>query len=367
MSRPPTYREFVHVWPGPIVDRYRRETGREPALTDIFHGAWGPTFEADRFSPPVPRTTGGETGWVTAQPGVRDFYVDPNGDGARRPWLFAGYTMHLLPVLMFRPGGTDLVRAALDEPIRYGANTTVVIGLHASPWKDEHGYRCTPIKHPDYYEKIGELFDLHAERGLRCAFAIWADLQYMAPSFDARAHWRRMCGILRGRWNVFARKGNEFRANGWEPADWEFPADMGGVLCSQGSAGIGPGADVDPIVPYLDFAEYETRRDMPKAMYDAGTGMRQIMDGDTASGGPPTDRPTINVEPPFFHETDHDEYGDARWTDPKLALELGRVTSANCAGAAFGASASLEAKPLGRNAARCADAFFRGLWAGFVR
>lgn len=145
--------------------------------------------------------------------------------------------------------------------------------------------------------------------------------------------------------------------NGYRPEDYRFP-DMAGCLVSSGSAGD------KPPQPYFDWCEVEVRRD-EKMLYDAGAGMRQIYDGDFE--GEATNRPTVSIEPGFFHDTPRDMWGDQRFTDPKLALALGVNTGANCAGGAFGASDALEGRGLQPRAAECAREYYRGLWAGFVR
>ena len=277
----------------------------------------------------------------------RDFITD---DG--QPWHFRGYTMHY--ILQQALKGVD-IDAMLDEPIELGANVIIGIGLHCSPWKTQHGWRCTPIEHPNFYEKLAELFDKAAARKIRIAWAPLADVQFYPG--DVQDYWRRSCEVMKGRWNVIARKGNESRHNGWSEDDFTYP-DMGGVLKSQGSKG---GED-NPHVPYLDFCEFELRRDIPKMFVDAP--LRQLMDGDFP--GPATNRPTVSIEPVFFHDTNPDHVGDSRCTDPRVALELGILTGL-CAGGGFGASDGLECKRLQPKAREIAEQYFRGMTAGFQR
>jgi hypothetical protein len=132
------------------------------------------------------------------------------------------------------------------------------------------------------------------------------------------------------------------------------------VLCSQGSRG----ETRNPVTPYLDFVEFEVKRKLPKMFLDLP--LRQMMDGDFA--GPATNRPTINIEPMYFADTNPDHVGDDRSTDPRVALEMG-VMMAACPGGGFGCSLGLECKvlPAGSISDQCAREFIRGLKAGFVR
>ena len=277
----------------------------------------------------------------------RDFYTS---DG--RPWHFRGYTMHYLINQMWN--GADLDRV-LDEPIELGANVLISIGLHCSPWKTANGWRCTPLEHPDYFEQLGRLFDRCAERRIRIAHAPLADVQFYPG--DIQLFWLRSCAVMRGRWNVIARKGNESAHNGWNEHDFRYP-NMQGVLTSQGSKG----GEANPVEPYLDFCEFELRRDIPKMFVDAP--LRQLMDGDFP--GLATRRPTVSIEPIFFHHMNQDHVGDQRCTDPRVALELGVLTGL-CAGGGFGASDGLDCQRLQPVARQCAEEYFRGMTAGFQR
>jgi hypothetical protein len=177
---------------------------------------------------------------------------------------------------------------------------------------------------------------------------------------------------MAGRPLLFARKGNEMDHNGWHQNDpiYQFPADMGGVLTSNGSIG----EDMPPRIPYLQWCEHELRRDLPKMFVDAP--LRQVMDGDFVQDDPgtpqhgkkgvPTDRATVSIEPIFFHHVNPDSVGDPRSTDPRVALELGLLTGL-CAGGAFGASDGLECKRLQPLARQCAAEYVRGLRASFQR
>jgi hypothetical protein len=301
--------------------------------------------------------TGGQSG-PAGPVGTEHGYLSVSGrdfiDEHGQPWPFVGYSMHYLINQMWN--GADFDRV-LDEPIELGYNTIISIGLHASPWKTAHGFRCTPLEHPDYFVKLAEMFDRCAKRKIRVAHAVFADLQHMPSSFNAQWFWQQSCAVMRGRWNVIARKGNESKHNGWRENDYAYP-DMGGVLCSQGSKG----GEQNPHVPYLDFCEFELRRDLPKMFVDAP--LRQLMDGDFA--GPATNRPTVSIEPIFFHHTNPDHVGDERSTDPRVALELGLLTGL-CAGGGFGASDGLDCHRLQPLARQCASEYVRGLRGAFLR
>ena len=281
----------------------------------------------------------------------RDFISE---DG--QPWQFRGYTMHYLLKMLIE--GHDVDRM-FDEPIELGYNSIIVIGMHASDWKTQHGWRCTPIEHPDWFVKLAELFDRAAARQIRIAYAPLADMQYLPSSFDKQWYWRESCAVMAGRWNVIARKGNESRHNGWHQNEYQYP-DMRGVLRSHGSKG----GEKNPIAPYLDFEEFEVRRDLPKMFVDAP--LRQLNDGDFEGANGPINKPIVSIEPIYFHDTNPDNVGDGRSTDPRVALELGVLTG-TCAGGGFGASDGLECKRLGPIARQCAAEYIRGLRAGFVR
>ncbi len=283
----------------------------------------------------------------------RDFYTE---DG--QPWQFRGYSVHYAINAMFPNSGLD-IDGVLDEMVELGYNTLVSIGMHASPWKTANGWRCTPIEHPDYFIKLAELFDKVAAKGLRIAHAPLADMQHLPSSFDKQKFWRDSCAVMAGRWNVIARKGNESRHNGWHQNDYQYP-NMGGVLCSQGSKG----GEQNPIQPYLDFEEFELRRDLPKMFVDAP--LRQLNDGDFHGATGPINKPIVSIEPIFFHDTNPDHVGDERSTDPRVALELGVLTG-TCAGGAFGSSHSLECKRLQPLARQCASEYSRGIRAAFLR
>lgn len=279
-----------------------------------------------------------------------DFYCGPT------PWVFAGIAAHLM--LNEVVAGRD-IRWMLRAWKALGANTTIVIGLHASDWKNANGYRLDPTQIPAFYDNLGTLFDVHAEEGMRCMFRVFADLQYMPSSFDHRAHFRKCCDVMRGRWNVFATKGNESNVNGWREDDYDF-GDMQGVLTSQGSQG----EENNPHVPYLDFCEFEVTRGR-KRLYDNGAGMRQLFDGDFQ--GPATQRPTLSIEPTAFNDVSPDHVGDTRETDWKVALAMAVNIGANCAGGGLTMSKPMECKPMTAGDELIARNWFRGLKAGFCR
>lgn len=304
-------------------------------------------IEADPIPDPKPH----EGGFLNAPVGKMDLYDDKGN-----PWLFAGIATHLLLNLVIQ--GVD-IRPLLQEWIDVGANTTIVIGQHMSPWKIDNGYKLDPDEHPDYQHKLAEMFDIHAEMGMRCMFHVWADLQFQKPGFDDHGHFNRCRDTMRGRWNVFASKGNEYTVNGWDPARYDF-GDMGGVLKTQGSGG----EEVNPYVPYLDITMFEVTRGR-KRLYDNGAGMRQLFDGDFQ--GPATNRATLSIEPTAFNDVSPDHVGDTRETDWKVALAMAVNISANCAGGGLTMSKPMEAKRMTEGDKKIAREWFRGLRAGFVR
>ena len=115
-----------------------------------------------------------------------------------------------------------------------------------------------------------------------------------------------------------------------------------------------------------DWAEWEPPREpRAKTFSDAGGAGWYMYDGYPEFTGVP--KPIVCIEPPFFHESEHDQWGDKRWYKPADALTLGLNIGGNFAGGAFGSSEGLETRPNGPVAAECARQFFRGLHAGFVR
>jgi len=305
---------------------------------------------------------GEESGFLRVQ--GRDFVTEQG-----QPWQFRGYSVHYA-VNSFWPSSHPMdLEGVFDEMAELDANTMITIGMHASPWKQSNGWTCSPIEHPDYFQKLGLLLDKAEERRIRVAHAPLADIQYYAG--DKQYFWRESCAVMRGRWNVIGRKGNESKHNGWYELDYLWPGehgdnndvtnvrvDMGGVLCSQGSKG----GEENPAYPYLHVCEFEVKRKLPKMFLDIP--LRQMMDGDFA--GMATNRPTINIEPIFFHDTNPDNVGDRRSTDPRVAREMA-LMSASCAGTGFGASDALECKRLQPHAREIAKAFFDAMRASFIR
>lgn len=277
-----------------------------------------------------------------------------------QPWQFRGYSSHYLLNCFVGGYACDHIDDVLDQIKEYGYNTVITIGMHASPWKFANGWALTPYTHPDYFKQLNGLFDKCEDKGLYVAHAPLADMQHLSPNFPKQYFWNESCAAMRGRWNLLPRKGNESKYNGWFEGDYHFPANMGGCLLSHGSRG----AQVNPYYPYLDWVEFEVKRSLPKMFLDLP--LRQMMDGDFA--GPATNRPTVNIEPMYFADTNPDHVGDSRSTDPRVALESG-IMMAACAGGGFGASLGLECKVLreGTTSDLCAKEFIRGLKAGFVR
>lgn len=276
-------------------------------------------------------------------------------------WLFAGYTMHTLPTAVKKQNAD--VPALLREAKSYGANTIVAIGMHRSDWKKANGFDLDPFE-AGWQDVLARMFDLAAAEDLRVALGVLADAQ----GYDTNQQQRILdmaSEVMRGRWNAIARKGNESNVNGWDPARLHFP-DLGGVLTSHGSQGEDNPNNVNrPYRPFLRFGEYEGRRDLPKALIDAGGGMRELQAG--FAGWEHVPVPLIHVEPAMFHDTSPDMYGDRRWTSVSDAVALGVNTSANCAGGAFGASDGMVCRSLQPAAAEMARGYFRGMWGGFKR
>lgn len=281
-------------------------------------------------------------------------------DADDQPWQFRGYSAHYLQNCFAGGYACDPFDDVLDQIIEYGYNTIVHVGFHNSPWKQANGWAYGPHTDPNYFHNLDRMITRAADKRVRVAPAILADIQHRPAGFDPQWFFREYCAVAKGRWNVLPRKGNESRSNGWSEGEYQFPGDMGGCLLSQGSRGEA----LNPYVPYLNWVEFEVRRKLPKMFLDLP--LRQMMDGDFA--GPATNCPTVNIEPMYFADTNPDHVGDQRSTDPRVALEMG-VMMAACAGGAFGCSLGLECRvlPAGSISDQCAREFIRGLKAGFVR
>lgn len=363
-----TYDDLVKDY-GPRIDAaYKAAHGHGPATSDQFHNAWRLTREgwgidavlADIANQPYTEGPGSHpdemlsTGYPSKpESGVltvrgRDFY---NDDG--RPWVFAGYHAHLL--LIRSP---DEIRARIQEARGYGANAVIVIGCHLSDWKRQNGYLYDP-RDPSHPGRLAQLFDIAADESMRVCYKALADCQGVSVS-DQRAIWTTAGNVARGRWNVLLSLGNEGDSNGWTPGDFAPMPDPQGVLQSKGDKN----GDQPPYTPPWDFAEFESRRDLPKALTDAScTELFYGWDGYRGI----QDRPIVNIEPVFFSDTDPDKWGDHRWTDPAMARTLGGYIAVGCAGGGFGASDGMEGLPLQARAADCARQFYLGLRSAYRR
>lgn len=303
--------------------------------------------------------SGDATGFLRAAgPDRCPYFIDEDG----HPYPIVGYSMHLaLPML--RDEGDTWMSERIQEAVGYGYNTLITIGSHLSDWKKAHGFYMDPWA-SDYPARLARLFDLAAEQRVRVAHAVCADMQGRSTEEIQRAI-SISAQVMRGRWNVLARKGNECNVNGYDPHRLDF-GDLGGVPWSQGSAGEGNA----PVFPHGTFSEWESRRHpYHKSMDDSGAGILEQNEGYSSGGVQvgPWRCPILMIEGKYFHDSPKDKWGDARDTDPALALQQGLEIGANCAGGGFGASDGLECLPLGPVAAACARAQARGQRAAFLR
>jgi hypothetical protein len=282
-----------------------------------------------------------------------------------RQWFMAGWNCHLLLPRLAR--GEDFTWL-FDEMDRVGANTLQVIGTHLSQWKIDHGYHFDPHA-VDYQGILARAFDLCAARKKRLLINALADCQ--GKSVQYKAHiWEMTLAVAKGRWNAFVGKGNEDGVNGWHIDDCRNPnpGEMGGVPVSQGNNGGG----VDPPhEPFLDFIQWENRPDPRKKTYDdAGAGAWEMYEGYSGEGTfkfPACGVPVVVGESAIANDTNPDEYGDFRWTNPADYLVLGLNIGANFSGGFMGSSRSLEATPNGPGATQCFEQFFRGFWRAAIR
>lgn len=317
------------------------------------------TFDGDQvltlaLSGAAPASNGADTARGLLRAGGPDrcpYFVTEDG----QPWQLRGYSTHLfLPEMAKR----DLA-PIIAEAKGYGYNTLITIGTHLSQWKRDNGFVMDPLA-PDYQTQLARMFDMAAEQGMRVHHAVLADAQGLTLDQQRRVL-ALSASVMRGRWNVIASKGNESNVNGWDPFALDF-GDLDGVLASQGSAGEGN----VPHFPYLQFSLWESRRNpFHKSMDDSGAGILEQNAGYGTAG--PWRCPIVMIEGKYFHDTPQDKWGDARDTDPSLALAQGLQIGASCAGGGFGASDGLECLPLGPIAAECARQQARGMRASFLR
>lgn len=280
-------------------------------------------------------------------------------DDSGKPWLLAGYATYTLISEVAK--GHD-INPLFDEAASYGANTIVTLGMDLGPFAHDHNFAVDP-RDPQWASWLATIFDTAAAHQMRVALGVFQQAQALSDA-ERRQAMATAANVARGRWNVLLRCGNEDDVNGWrhDSPDCTKPADMQGVLLSTGSRGI----NNPPTPPNWDWAEWEPPRDpRAKTFSDAGGAGWYMFDG--YPDFPAVHMPIVVIEPPFFHDTPRDQWGDARWTSTTDALRLGLNIGANFAGGTFGASDGLESRPLGPNAAECARQFFRGLRAGFQR
>ncbi len=302
----------------------------------------------------APAVLPGESGFLRS---AGAYLVGENGE----PALVAGYNIHTLLVKVSKGEEIDTL---LEEAKSYGANCTVTLGMFMNDWYRDNGFWLDP-RYPDYVRWLRRMWDIHAEHGMRNYHRVFQSAQALSDREQDQT-WLNSCIAGQGRWNLMLAVGNECYVNGYDPQ--RFPRyDVGGVLLSKGSCGIGFPSPQGG----WDLNEWEPRRDADKiykCMDDAGAGSLELQHGYQGQDG--FHGPFANMlimEPPFFHSSPRDMYGDERWTDSKLALQLGLEIGSNNAGGAFGASLGLVGQPLDGPSAECARQFFRGLRAAFLR
>lgn len=278
-------------------------------------------------------------------------------DEQGRRWQMKGYTCQTLTAEVAH--GRD-IDACLDEAVELGYNTIVSLCMDMSEWGAAHGFGVDP-RDPNWQGWVETTINKCEERKLRIFPAMFQQAQGLSSN-EKRTVWDHYCVVIRGRKFVIGRMGNEKNVNSWDPNELNMNPDLAGCLLSLGSYGI----DNAPQPPRRDIVEWEPPRSpRAKAFSDSGGAGYYMIDG--YPGFPKVDEILICVEPPFFHESQFDWWGDERWHDPNDALTLGLNIGANFEGGAFGSSASLECKKNGPIARECAKQFLRGLEAGFQR
>jgi hypothetical protein len=73
--------------------------------------------------------------------------------------------------------------------------------------------------------------------------------------------------------------------------------------------------------------------------------------------------PILVGETGIFYSSNPDPFGDFRWTDPQVALQLGLNAGANAQGLCFGTTNTLIARAPDPVEDACLTAAFRGFWA----
>lgn len=281
------------------------------------------------------------------------------------PFFMAGIACHCLLPRIAR--GEDFTWL-LDYMDSVKSNTCQIIATHLSQWKIDHGYYFHPLK-VDYAGILGRTFDLFASRGKRLLVNALADCQNETLATKQQI-WEQTIAIAKGRWNAVLGKGNEDGVNGWAVTDLRNPTleETGGVWVSQGNNG---GGTSPPHQPFLQLVQWEARPDPRKKNFDdSGAGAWEMYDGytlDDNSKFPPCPVPIVVGESAIANETNPDEYGDFRWTNPADYLVMGLNTGANFGGGFVSSSRLLEATPNGPIADQCVRAYFKGFWRAAIR
>jgi hypothetical protein len=160
--------------------------------------------------------------------------------------------------------------------------------------------------------------------------------------------------VANDRWNVLLGKGNECFVNGWYPIGLTW-GPVGRVLVSQGSTGA------TPLAPHEQFAQWETRlTPYHKRIDDIGAGALEMYAGYT--GFAPVTCPIIVSETAVYHDTNPDQYGDFRITDPADAEVAGANAGAGPGHVCVATTEGLMTRPNGPIADQCVRAFLRRFW-----
>lgn len=275
-------------------------------------------------------------------------------DARGQAWLYAGFDSFVGPKRFADSGSVSW----LDEPISLGGNTAILFGMFGGPgWSEQY----TPDTDPDFYKRLPDLIGAVSVRRCRTEYVVFTGAWLMPDKHRQQEHFARVCDILRPFPLVILRLANE--ENGIDFREFKKPD---GILSTVGQSNNGasgqPSFGIPPL-PGWDLHCYETARDdLERSLRDAGGGMRELVRGWAGFNG--TQGPTYIGEPIGFAES---LQPGRRSNDPRYALCLAANAAVNSLGAAFHSDDGLNCRPFGLRTRECAEAFFRGLYAGFVR
>ncbi len=297
---------------------------------------------------PIPPDPVAAAGVVAAAPGSSDATLRATNESG--PIHTSGATFRDQQNALWRwKGATDfrlLHRFLAGEDIKsivaqrgsLGINNVRVLAMAVNL------FNLNPGTFPDYFDKLGQFFDLLAAMGMRCELVVLADSATVMPSIsDQRSFLDRVSEVARTKWNVFLELANEFghSTNRVDISAFSKPA---GVVSSRGS-GLG---DEAPALPGWDYLTVHTgrTRDWPRKMRFA----QEMSDKYHI--------PCVNNEP--IGAADRDEPGRRSSNLPDW-FDAGAVAGLMSCGATFHSQNGLQSELYSPTQESCARAFFKGM------